>query len=98
MGCVWFFHFTFRKAEHIVLKAYRIRRIYRAEGISCAEGTKSCIRNTVFFVRALSKSPLPLAGGVGVGSQHLHEGVCTQTKPRAKYNKMRKIRRGGFFP
>ena len=82
---------------------------YRAEGISYPQDISRrrhivCRRHQklyseyCFFVRALSKSPLPLAGGVGVGSQRLHEGVCTQTKPRAKYNKMRKIRRGGFFP
>ncbi|MBQ1195881.1 MAG: hypothetical protein IIX44_06525, partial [Clostridia bacterium] len=40
---------------------------------------------------------LPLAGGVGVGSQHLCEGFPTQAKPRAKFNKNVKIRRADFF-
>ena len=65
MGCVWFFHFTFRKAEHIVPKAYRIRRIYRAEGISCAEGTKNCIRNTVFSFELSQNRPSRLREGLG---------------------------------
>ena len=30
------FSFTFREAKYIVPKVYRIRRIYRAEGISRA--------------------------------------------------------------
>ena len=42
-------------------------------------------------------SPLPLAGGVGVGSQRLCEGFPTQAKPRAKFNKDVKIRRADFF-
>ena len=39
-------------------------------------------RNIVF---ANQHKPLPLAEGVGEGSQHLHEGVRAQAKPRAKY-------------
>ena len=52
MGCVWFFHFTFRKAEHIVPKAYRIRRIYRAEGISrdLRRGRYHCIFKFIKFI------------------------------------------------
>ena len=33
-----------------------------------------------------------------MGSQHPHEGIRAKTKPRAKFNKMRKIRpRADFF-
>ena len=43
------------------------------------------------------KKPRPLAEGVGEGSQHLHEGVRDQTKPRAKYNEMKKSATADFF-
>ena len=37
MGCVWFFHFTFRKAEHIASAQADISCVtYRIEDISCA--------------------------------------------------------------
>ena len=42
-------------------------------------------------------TPLPLAGGVGVGSQRLCEGICTQTISWAKFNKYVNIRMADFF-
>ena len=42
-------------------------------------------------------TPLPRAGGVGEGSQHLREGFCAQTISRAKFNKDVKIRKADFF-
>ena len=41
--------------------------------------------------------PLPLAGGGGVGSQRLCEGIRAPTKSRAKFNKDVKIRKADFF-
>ena len=40
---------------------------------------------------------LPLAGGLG-GYRAPREMICTQTKPSAKFNKTKEIRRGGFLP
>jgi hypothetical protein len=49
-----------------------------------------------YSLRALKK-PRPLAQGGGEGSQRLLEGIRTQAKPRAKYNKIEKIRRADFY-
>ena len=49
---------------------YRILRIYRAEGISRAEGTPKQRSERYNNEFVLSKKPLPLAEGVGEGSQH----------------------------
>ena len=59
--------------------------IYRAEGISRAEGTKNTVQNDKAISSSSQNNPLPLVGGVGVGSQHPREGVCTQIKSKAKY-------------
>ena len=56
--------------------------IYRAEGISRAEGTKNTVQNDKAISSSSQNNPLPLAGGGGVGSQRPSEVFRTQTKSR----------------
>ena len=49
------------------------------------------------YIAIAPLSPLPLAGGVGVGSQHLYERIRAQALSRAKFNKDVKIRKADFF-
>ena len=79
------FTLTFRKAEHIVSKIYRVKHIV-PKAYRVPKAPKNDVLNAEQTSFRAQKKPRPLAQGVGEGSQRLHEGVRSQTKPRAKYN------------